>query len=162
MHICNIGCRQVSSKISQLAISVLLPSLLGCGLQACFSWSPAGFGIFIGLSAIRLGIVGRTLCAVVRSGILQLALGELEFIGKLDRDLIDCGPCTLDSGEPLAECHGFFAENVTVFHGCGAILTHLTAGFEQEVLFEAGRWLSKLVEFRFDLQALQLVLIVDL
>lgn len=74
------------------------------------------------------------------------------------------GARTLNPRKPLCQRHGFvFAENSAVFHHVAVFsVSCLAARLEQEVLAEAAGRRSKFVELSLDLQALQLIFIVDL
>ena len=68
---------------------------------------------------------------------------------------MDSWSCHLDALEPLIQRSALFTQHTTVFHGG-------LRWVESQVLAEAARWGSKLVQLCLDLKALQLSFIMDL
>ena len=72
------------------------------------------------------------------------------------------GPRPFDLCEPLAEGHGLDAEHFAVLHAFIITTANFAARLHQQKLAEASRRRTQLVELSLDLQALQLVLVVNL
>jgi len=91
------------------------------------------------------------------------AQGSLQLSGQLDGDWMDGGARALNPSKPLRQRHAFVVtEHFAVLHVAIFPTCRLAARLKQEILAKTARWCTKLIKLSLDLQALELVLIIDL